>query len=77
MLTLQVRTLLPLTLFVNLAASVTHPCQSERGKDSEICKQLKTMCDDNSDLSICQTLEERIDVGIAILEPSAGVIQSK
>jgi len=31
------------------------------------------MCDDNSDLSICETLEERIDVGIAIIEPSADI----
>ena len=35
------------------------------------------MCDDNSDLSICETLEERIDVGIAIIEPSAGMFLIK
>ena len=77
MLTLIVRTVLLLTLLVDVSTSFTHPCQSEKGANSDICKQLRTMCDDNSDLSICETLEERIDVGIAIIEPSAGMFLNK
>ena len=77
MLTLIVRTVLLLTLLVDISTSFTHPCQSEKGANSDICKQLRTMCDDNSDLSICETLEERIDVGIAIIEPSAGMFLNK
>ena len=77
MLTLIVRTVSLLTLLVDISTSFTHPCQSEKGANSDICKQLRTMCNDNSDLSICETLEERIDVGIAIIEPSAGMFLNK
>ena len=35
---------------------------------------LREMCLSDDSLSVCQNIEERIDIGVAVLEPSAGKI---
>ena len=55
--------------------SMTHPCQSDLGMTSNICKELRTICDEgDSTFAICDQLAERIDIGLTVLEPSAGKI---
>ena len=33
---------------------------------------LREMCLSDESLSVCQNIEERIDIGVAVIEPSAG-----
>ena len=72
--------LLLLLLFMSQRSSaLTHPCHSERGRDTDICRQLTSLCHQTEvKMTVCDEMEaeQRIDVGIALLEPSAGYIMS-
>ena len=79
------------SLNILLAASLAglssaHPCLTQVGRDSAVCQQLISLCSSSSqDLpSSCssltnlldsQTEEQRIDLGLAVLEPSIGTLQ--
>ena len=66
---------IPLCLLLTQGSSaLTHPCHSERGRDTDICKQLASLCHQSEvKMSVCDEIEDRMDVGIALLEPSAGI----
>ena len=63
-----------------------HPCLSNVGRTSEICQQLLSLCSasgSSSELPTCRALldkddldnlpeEQRVDLGLAVLEPSIG-----
>ena len=64
-----------------------HPCLSQVGRDSAVCQELISLCSSSSSLEVppsctallrlldSQTEEQRIDLGIAVLEPSLGTLQ--
>ena len=66
--------------------SSSHPCLSPVGRDSAICQQLISLCSGSSQevAPSCraltntldsQTGEQRIDLGLAVLQPSIGTLQ--
>ena len=71
--------LLLLLLTCLRVSGLTHPCHSARGRDTDICRQLTSLCHQTEiKMAVCHEIdaEERIDVGIALLEPSAGTFIS-
>ena len=78
--------LLLLLLLTELGLSSSHPCLSQAGRDSTVCRQLISLCSSSSqevppscsallDLLDSQTEEQRIDLGLAVLQPSIGTLQ--
>ena len=80
-------TSLHLLLAASLAGlSSAHPCLTQVGRDSAVCQQLISLCSSSSqdlpascssltNLLDSQTEEQRIDLGLAVLEPSIGTLQ--
>ena len=82
-------TIFLLVLLTVLTSS--HPCLSTVGRTSEICQQLLSLCSISTSspgLPICRSLldqtdldnlpeEQRIDLGLAVLEPSIGEALSR
>ena len=76
-----------LLLLLHLGLTSGHPCLSQAGRDSSVCRQLISLCSSSSPdlppscsgllhLLDSQTEEQRIDLGLAVLEPSIGTTQS-
>ena len=66
-----------LLLLTERSSALSHPCHSDRGRDTDICRQLASLCHQTEiKMAVCDLIEaeERIDVGIALLEPSAGTL---
>jgi len=62
------------SFLVTTCSSLTHPCHTETGKTSDICRQLRDICSEgDGELSICDQIAERVDIGFAIIEPSADI----
>ena len=85
-------TMITIFLLVLLTAlTSSHPCLSTVGRTSEICQQLLSLCSvstSSPSLPICRSLldqtdldnlpeEQRIDLGLAVLEPSIGEALSR
>ena len=69
--------LLLLLLLTERSSALSHPCHSDQGRDTDICRQLASLCHQTEiKMAVCDQIEaeERIDVGIALLEPSAGTL---
>ena len=75
-----------LLLLLHLGLTSGHPCLSQAGRDSTVCRQLISLCSSSSqevppgcsallDLLDSQTEEQRIDLGLAVLQPSIGTLQ--
>lgn len=67
--------LLLLLLLTERSSALSHPCHSDRGRDTDVCRQLASLCHQSEiKMAVCDQIEaeQRIDVGIALLEPSAG-----
>jgi len=65
-----------LLLLTERSSALSHPCHSDRGRDTDICRQLASLCHQTEiKMAVCDLIEaeERIDVGIALLEPSADI----
>lgn len=58
---------------VDKCLSFTHPCDSNKGQNSTLCQELRKMCLADSSHSVCEKLEERTNIGIALLNPSVDV----
>ena len=58
---------------VDNCLSFTHPCDSSKGHNSTLCQELRKMCLTDNTLSVCEKLEERTNIGIALLNPSVDV----
>ena len=80
-------TMISSLLLVSLSTAVLsspHPCLSPVGRTSDVCQQLFQLCSASSpahQLPTCEALldqldslpeEQRIDLGVAVLEPSIG-----
>ena len=79
-------TMISSLLLVSLSTAVltSHPCLSPVGRTSDVCQQLFQLCSASSpahQLPTCEALldqldslpeEQRIDLGVAVLEPSIG-----
>ena len=57
---------------LRLCHCFSHPCDSDAAANSSLCQELRKMCLQDDSLSICERLEERTNLGIAILQPSIG-----